>query len=574
MAFARLDDALYSIGKYGRYQLTTSVIITALGTLFPAWQMMGIIFSADRPKSFHCTTTNGLTLLGEGTAGPNASVDGRTNSSFEDAGSQDACQAVSFVNGSESVSPCTEWTYERIYNESTIVTDLNLVCDLGLLAETAQSIFLFGMLIGAVVFGYLSDVFGRKVVLLGACVMNGVLGVAVAFVWNYVGIAVLWFLTGMFAQGYNMVQFVMIMEMFPSECRTLAGSLNNLIWGVAMVLLAPIGYTFTNWRHMQLVISIPCFIALPLWFLLDDSVRWLLAVGRKDKARVILEKMARWNRRTPPPGGFLEIIEDLPPLLIARDDGDIINKLPVTTESSPEKNKCRFIDIFKSRRVLLNVIIVYFLWFVALLAYLGATLNAANLAGNKYINVLLLGVVELPGYLIIHFTMTWWGRRPSLSLFFLVAGLASITTALLPQKTANGTDLTVAILISAMLIKLCIICSYSINTICCTEILPTPIRNLGFGVGAVCGNIGTVVAPFVLYLDEVAPYLPLTIIGALCVLSSILVPILPETKDKPLPETIEDSENIGKRLPVTENEKGTVHVTSVRVDAATGDTTV
>ncbi|XP_033637975.1 organic cation transporter protein-like isoform X2 [Asterias rubens] len=497
MAFEKLDDALYSIGKYGRYQLIMSVIITALGTLFPAWQMMGIIFSADRPKSFHCTTTKGLTLLGEGTAGPNASVDGRTNSSFEDTGSQDACQAVSFVNGSESVSPCTEWTYERIYNESTIVTD-----------------------------------------------------------------------------GYNMVQFVVIMEMFPSECRTLAGSLNNFIWGVAMVLLAPIGYTFTNWRHMQLVISIPCFIALPLWFLLDDSVRWLLAVGRKDKARVILEKMARWNRRTPPPGGFLEISEDLPPLLIASDDNDNINKLPVTTESSPEKNRCRFIDIFKSRRVLLNVIIVYFLWFVALLAYLGATLNAANLAGNKYINVLLSGVVELPGYLIIHFTMTWWGRRPSMSLFFFVAGLASITTALLPQKTANGTDLTVAILISAMLIKLCIICSYSINTICCTEILPTPIRNLGFGVGAVCGNIGTVVAPFVLYLDEVAPYLPLTIIGALCVLSSILVPILPETKDKPLPETIEDSENIGKRLPVTENEKGTVHVTSVRVDATTGDTTV
>ncbi len=55
MALTKLDDALYSVGKYGRYQLVMSVIITTVGTLFPAWQMMGIIFSADRPNSFHCT---------------------------------------------------------------------------------------------------------------------------------------------------------------------------------------------------------------------------------------------------------------------------------------------------------------------------------------------------------------------------------------------------------------------------------------------------------------------------------------------------------------------------------------
>ena len=51
--------------------------------------------------------------------------------------------------------------------------------------------------------------------------------------------------------------------------------------------------------------------------------------------------------------------------------------------------------------------------------------------------------------------------------------------------------------------------------------------------------------------DEVASYLPLSTFGVLCVVSALLVPILPETKNRPLPETLEDAENIARRLPVT-----------------------
>ena len=46
-------------------------------------------------------------------------------------------------------------------------------------------------------------------------------------------------------------------------------------------------------------------------------------------------------------------------------------------------------------------------------------------------------------------------------------------------------------------------------------------------------------------------FLPLTIFGVLSILAAVLVPVLPETKDKPLPETIEDAVHLGRTPPST-----------------------
>ncbi|XP_038050999.1 organic cation transporter protein-like [Patiria miniata] len=555
MAGKKLDDALEYIGKYGRYQIATSVIVTILGTWFPAWHTMGLIFMADKPESYECVRWSGghggaaldaggtVNAALHGGADQENAVNHDSNRTSPDA-SDSECTGEN--PGSSSGSLCTEWEYCALYNESTIVTDFDLVCDRKILAETAQSIFLAGMLVGAVVFGHLSDVFGRKIILLGTCVAHGVFGIVVAFLWTYTSVVILWFLIGMFAQGYNQVQFVMIMELFPSNCRTLAGSLNSMFWGFGIVTLTPIAYALRNWRHMQLAISAPCLLAIPLWPILDESARWLLSKGRTDDAQKILRKMARWNGVAPPSGGFL--IKENP---IDPPSYELSKNLLDPVFPTLSQKKCTLLDVLRTRRVLLNICIVYFAWYVSAVTYYGASLNSSNLAGNKYTNFLFLGLAEIPGYAIIHFTMTWWGRRPSLCLFFLVSGAASIVTAFLPEQTADGTDLTIAITVTAMLVKLCIVCAYSIDLICCTEVLPTSVRNIGFGVGAVCGCVGFITAPFVIYLDDFASFLPLTVFGGLCILAAILVLILPETGNKPLPESLEDARNIGKKVSKT-----------------------
>ena len=63
----------------------------------------------------------------------------------------------------------------------------------------------------------------------------------------------------------NLTEFVLIMEMFSPNKRTIAGCINSIAWGVGVTLLAGIAYFLRDWRKMQLAISLPCLIAIPLW---------------------------------------------------------------------------------------------------------------------------------------------------------------------------------------------------------------------------------------------------------------------------------------------------------------------
>lgn len=57
-----------------------------------------------------------------------------------------------------------------------------------------------------------------------------------------------------------------------------------------------------------------------------------------------------------------------------------------------------------------------------------------------------------------------------------------------------------------------------------------------------CSRIGSMLAPFVISLSTVAPWLPLVVLGSLVFLEAILVLPLPETKDTSLPDTVGDAE--------------------------------
>ena len=42
------------------------------------------------------------------------------------------------------------------------------------------------------------------------------------------------------------------------------------------------------------------------------------------------------------------------------------------------------------------------------IVYYGLALDSSNLAGNKYLNFFLLGLVEIPAYILAYFTMEKW----------------------------------------------------------------------------------------------------------------------------------------------------------------------
>ncbi|XP_047474099.1 solute carrier family 22 member 6-like [Penaeus chinensis] len=80
-----------------------------------------------------------------------------------------------------------------------------------------------------------------------------------------------------------------------------------------------------------------------------------------------------------------------------------------------------------------------------------------------------------------------------------------------------------------------------VNYMYAPELFPTESRARGFAFVQLVGSIGTICVPFI--TDVVSSYAwwaSSAVFGCAGILGSLLVYFLPETKDLPLPETLQD----------------------------------
>ena len=85
------------------------------------------------------------------------------------------------------------------------------------------------------------------------------------------------------------------------------------------------------------------------------------------------------------------------------------------------------------------------------------------------------------------------------------------------------------------------------STVHCFHDVPLHFRNTGASLGSSSGRIGGILFPAINYLSKLdsayARQLPLIVFGTLSVVGGFCALPLPETRQRPLPETIEDVEN-------------------------------
>lgn len=68
------------------------------------------------------------------------------------------------------------------------------------------------------------------------------------------------------------------------------------MFAVGQVILGGVAWLIEPWRYMILAIHIPCFLIIAYYWILSESVRWLLSQKKYDKARTVLERVAKRNR--------------------------------------------------------------------------------------------------------------------------------------------------------------------------------------------------------------------------------------------------------------------------------------
>ncbi|NXB14974.1 S226B protein, partial [Rhagologus leucostigma] len=417
--------------------------------------------------------------------------------------------------------PCGNgWTYDRSVFTSTIITEWDLVCSSRRLKQLAQSVYMVGVLVGGIIFGGLSDRFGRRSVLIWSYLQLAAMGTCSSFVPTFTVYCLFRFLTGTAFSGIVLNSVSLSLEWMPTHMRALVGTFMGYWYTVGQFLLAGIAFAIPDWRQLQLVVSLPFFVFFLYSWWLTESARWLVMVGRSHQALQELQKVARINGK--------------------KEEGDKLDietlKSHMEKEMMSSRNRYTVVDLVRTPIVRRISFCLCFVWFSTGFAYYGLAMDLQNFDFNIYVIQLIFGAVDIPAKLVSILTITYVGRRFTQAVVLILAGLAILANILVPR------DLRTLRTALAVFGKGCLAASFNCVFLYTGELYPTVIRQTGMGLGNTMARLGSIVAPLVKMASELFPALPFIIYGALPVMSGLVAAFLPETRNTTLPETVEEVE--------------------------------
>eukprot|EP00079_Xenopus_tropicalis_P027794 XP_012822166.1 PREDICTED: solute carrier family 22 member 15-like isoform X1 [Xenopus tropicalis] len=407
-------------------------------------------------------------------------------------------------------------------NFTSIVSEWHLIKNEAYKVNLASSLFFAGLLIGNILFGPLSDKLGRRPIYLSGLFFDITFGYCTALAPSYEVFAVSRFFVGIMNGGMALVSFVLTQEYVGKSYWALTGSLTNLIFAVGIAFYALLGFYIRNWRTLAFVANSPGIFFFLLSFLLPESPRWLYSHGYTTEAEGVLQSMAVGN------GVERPVVK--------------LKSCPGTSSKSAHS----VFDLVKYGVLRWRTILLMYIWYVCSLVYYGLTLNAGELKGNLYLNVALYGLVEVPAFpLCLYFIeKSWSGRRKATAGFLGFAGFACIFTIFLPET--NGDLLNPTVL--ALFGKLSVSAAFNVVYIYTSELYPTVVRNAGLGVCAMACRFGGILSPFIPTMKSLNPSMPFVAFGISGISAGILSLLLPETRNKPIAESIEDLQSPAYQL--------------------------
>ncbi|XP_059811405.1 solute carrier family 22 member 6-A-like [Hypanus sabinus] len=429
-------------------------------------------------------------------------------------------------NGSQpDTQACTDgWVYDHSQFTSTIVTEWDLVCDRKSLKRMVQSIYMAGLLIGACVLGRLSDKFGRRTLLLFSYLLVAVSGTCAAFSSSFPLFCFWRFLSGVGLSGAIINGLSLLVEWIPTRVRTPTSMTLNFTYTCGQLLLPGIAYSLKDWRSLQLSVSAPFFAFVLCSWWLSESARWLIVNGKEHVALKQLKRVAKVNGRE------------------AEGERLTVEILKASVENDQlTAKKQSVLDLFRTPVIRWISCCSMVIWFSTSFAYYGLSIDLQGFGVDIYLIQLIFGAVDIPAKITAFLTLSLIGRRFTQVTSLTLAGSTLLANAIIPKELQ-----TVRTSLAAFG-KGCLSAAFSCCYLYASELYPTVVRQTGMGLVGTMARVGAIVAPIVRMTGDYIPFLPFTIYGGMAVIAGLTAFLLLETRNIPLPETIEDVENRAKK---------------------------
>lgn len=525
------DDVFPYLGEFGRYQKRIYFLV-CLPAISCGFHKLAGVFLLAKPD-FRCQLpfeTNNVSYKLPGEVLNMSYPIDAFSKTWSSCQYLDANYTDTYLNGGiparESID-CSAYIYDNSKYDSSTVIEWDMVCNRAWLRATSDALFMVGVLLGSIIFGQMSDKMGRKPVFFASLVLQVIFGITAGIAPEYITYTISRIIVGATTSGVFLVAYVIAMEMVGPSMRLFAGVVAMMFFSLGYMLTAAFAYFITDWRWLQIALTLPGVLFLCYYWFIPESARWLLSKKRKAEAVDIIEKAAKENKVTIPQEVYDNLIED-------------------TLEQKPKddhEKEPTVLDLFRYPNLRNKSLLIFFSWFVNSGTYYGLSWNTNNLGDNDLLNFVISGAVEIPAYSLLLVTLNRWGRRNILCGCMLVAGAMLLLTMAVPVEH-NWLVVTLA-----MLGKMAITSSYGTVYIFSAEQFPTPVRNVGLGAASMVARFGGISAPYINLLADVWKPFPLIIFGSLSLVCGLMSLFLPETLNKKLPETIEEGENFGKKSP-------------------------
>lgn len=523
-------------GGYGRYNR-----IVVVFSWFPNFAVMlnllSDVFYTLIPESYHCKPDPELLpssfLLG------NLSRQAYLNLTIPrvEGSGLSHCQLFKYARNSSDFSEsaprekvaCTQgWEYLTAAGlQSNFVTEWNLVCDDYWKIPVQHICFMTGWILGYVVLGTLCDWLGRRRGFLLSLSLCSLLGVAVCLSSSVVVFLLLRLAQGATLAGVFVSSYIARLELCDPPHRLMVAMVSGFFAVFAELLLPGVATLCRDWPVLQAVATVPLLLLLSYWCcasVFPESPRWLLATRQIPRVRRSLQEFSKRN------GIYLQ--DELFP------GETLLSEIESTYGDDCRPRYYSALVLRQTRVIWKNCLILSFTLFIGTGIQYCFTRNLHRYSNNFYFSYFLRVLTGALACIFICLSVDHFGRRGMLLLSAIVTGLSSLLLLALTQYLQGGLVLLlsmVGLLFSQALAML--------SAFFASEVIPTVVRGGCLGLVLASGCVGMAASSLMELQNNGGYFLHHVIFASFAVLSVLCIMLLPESKRKPLPDSIKEGES-------------------------------